>query len=130
VLLPLAIFSARQLNVLTLGDDVARGLGMRVEIQRVLLLVISVALAAAAVSVAGTVAFVGLVAPHITRRMVGPSHEGLVPIAALLGGALLVLADLIGRRITAPSDLPIGVVTALIGAPYFMLLLFRYRRDV
>lgn len=127
VLLPLAIFSARQLNTLSLGDDIARGLGTRVEWQRVLLLVISVALAAVAVAVAGTIGFVGLVAPHITRRLVGPSHEGLIPITALFGGGLLVLADLIGRWVIAPSELPIGIVTALIGAPYFMYLLYRYR---
>ena len=127
VLLPIAILSARQLNTLSLGDEVARGLGTQVELQRVLLLAISVALAASAVSVAGTIGFVGLVAPHITRRLVGPSHEGLIPITGLLGGGLLVLADLIGRWVIAPSELPIGIVTALIGAPYFMYLLSRYR---
>jgi iron complex transport system permease protein len=92
-----------------------------------ILLVISVALAAGAVAVAGTIGFVGLVAPHITRRLVGPSHEGLLPISALCGGALLVLADLIGRWIIAPSELPIGVITAMIGAPYFLYLLYRGR---
>lgn len=127
VLMPLAIFSARQLNTLALGDEIARGLGTGVELQRVLLLVISVALAAAAVAVAGTIGFVGLVAPHITRRLVGPSHEGLIPVTALFGGALLVLADLVGRWVIAPSELPIGIVTALIGAPYFIYLLYRSR---
>jgi iron complex transport system permease protein len=128
VLLPLAFFSARSLNALHLGDEVATGFGVRVERQRGLLLVISVALASVAVAVAGTISFVGLVAPHITRRLVGPGHEGMLPIAALFGGALLVLADLIGRWIIAPSELPIGIVTALIGAPYFMFLLVRYRK--
>lgn len=127
VLLPLAILSARHLNMLNLGDEAARGLGVQVERQRGLLLVISVGLAAVSVAVAGTIGFVGLVAPHITRRLVGPSHEGLIPISALCGGALLVLADLIGRWVISPSELPIGVVTALIGAPYFMFLLYRYR---
>ena len=127
VFLPLAILMARQLNTLGLGDDTAKGLGLRVEWQRGLLLVISVALAAAAVAVAGTIGFVGLVAPHITRRLVGPAHEGLVPVAALFGGALLVLADLIGRMVIAPSELPVGIVTAMIGAPYFLYLLYRQR---
>ncbi|MBZ0297128.1 MAG: iron ABC transporter permease, partial [Anaerolineae bacterium] len=127
VLLPVAIFSARHLNTLGLGDDVARGLGLRAEFQRLFLLVVSVGLAAAAVAVSGTIGFVGLVAPHITRRLVGPSHEGMIPVTALFGGALLVLADLIGRWVIAPSELPIGIVTALIGAPYFMYLLYRYR---
>jgi iron complex transport system permease protein len=127
VFLPLAFLTARQLNTLGLGDDTAKGLGLRVEWQRVVLMVISVALAAAAVAVAGTIGFVGLVAPHVTRRLVGPSHEGLLPISALFGGALLVLADLIGRLVIAPSELPIGVVTAMIGAPYFLYLLYKGR---
>lgn len=127
ILLPAAFLSARWLNSLGLGDDAARGLGLRVERQRVILLVISVALAAGAVAVAGTIGFVGLVAPHVTRRLVGPSHEGLLPVSALFGGALLVLADLVGRWVIAPSEMPIGVITAIIGAPYFLYLLYRGR---
>lgn len=128
-LLPLAFLQARSLNTLHLGDDVASGLGVAVERQRAILLVISVALAAVAVSVAGTLGFVGLVAPHIVRRLVGPAHEGLLPISALFGGGLLVLADLVGRWVIAPSELPLGVMTALIGAPYFMFLLYRNRNQ-
>lgn len=128
VLLPMAFFGARTLNALNLGDDVATNFGLNVEGQRVLLLIISVALAAVAVAVSGTIGFVGLVAPHITRRLVGPAHEGMIPVTALFGGSLLVLADLIGRWVIAPSELPIGIVTALIGAPYFMVLLYRYRK--
>jgi iron complex transport system permease protein len=127
VLLPVAFLLARPLNTLTLGDDTAKGLGLRVEWQRGLLMVVSVALAAAAVAVSGTIGFVGLVAPHITRRLVGPSHEGLLPVSAMFGGALVVLADLIGRWAIAPSELPVGVVTAMIGAPYFVYLLWRSR---
>lgn len=127
VFLPITFLMARSLNILNLGDEIARSLGMRVEWQRGLLLVVSVALAAVAVAVAGTISFVGLVAPHITRRLVGPSHEGLLPVSALMGGALLVLADLIGRWIISPAELPVGIVIALIGAPYFMFLLYRYR---
>jgi iron complex transport system permease protein len=127
VLLPAAFLSARWLNTLNLGDETAQGLGLRVEPQRVILLIISVALAAGAVAVAGTIGFVGLVAPHVTRRLVGPSHEGLLPVSALFGGALLVLADLIGRWVVAPSEMPIGIITAIIGAPYFLYLLYRTR---
>ncbi|MBZ0307932.1 MAG: iron ABC transporter permease [Anaerolineae bacterium] len=127
VFLPLAFLMARSLNALNLGDETAKSLGLRVEWQRGILLVISVALAAAAVAVSGTIGFVGLVAPHITRRLVGSAHEGLLPISALFGGALLVLADLIGRWIISPSELPIGLVTAMIGAPYFLYLLYRSR---
>lgn len=129
VFLPLAFVLARGLNVLSLGDDAAQGLGMRVERGRAVLLFISVALTAAAVAIAGTVGFVGLVAPHIARRLVGPAHEGLLPISALLGGTLLVAADLIGRWVVAPSELPVGIVTALIGAPYFAYLLIRSRKS-
>jgi iron complex transport system permease protein len=125
ILLPIAFLCANWLNTLNLGDDTAKGLGMRVERQRVILLIISVALASVAVAVSGTIGFVGLVAPHITRRLVGASHQGLLPISALLGGALLVLSDLIGRWVIAPSELPIGIVTAMIGAPYFLYLLSR-----
>lgn len=127
VLLPLALLSARQLNTLALGDESAVGLGVRLERSRAGLILVSVALAAGAVAVAGTVGFVGLVAPHITRRLVGPGHEGLLPATALTGALLVVTADLIGRTVVAPSQLPAGLVTAIVGAPYFMYLLWRYR---
>ncbi len=127
VLLPITILLARQLNTLGLGDDLAKGLGLRVEFQRITLMLLSVALAAIAVSVSGTVGFIGLVAPHITRRLVGPLHEGLVPTAALLGGVLLMFADLIGRWVISPSELPVGIVAAMIGAPYFAYLLYQTR---
>ncbi len=129
VLLPIAFLMARQLNTLNLGDETAKGLGLNVERQRGILMVVSVALAAVAVSVAGTIGFVGLIAPHITRRLVGPSHEGLLPMSAMMGGALLVISDLIGRWIIAPSELPIGIVIAIIGAPYFMYILYRGRNQ-
>ena len=89
----------------------------------------AVALAAVAVSVSGTIGFVGLVAPHITRRLVGPAHEGLVPTAALLGGLLLMFADLIGRWVISPSELPVGIIAAIIGAPYFAYLLYQTRNQ-
>ncbi len=129
ILLPVSILMARQLNTLNLGDDLAKGLGLKVEVQRVFLLIISVALAAIAVSVSGTIGFVGLVAPHITRRLVGPSHEGLVPMSALLGGVLLMFSDLIGRWVISPSELPVGIVAAMIGAPYFAFLLYQTRNQ-
>ena len=127
VLLPVTFLSARQLNTLSLGDESATGLGVGLERTRAFLILLSVALAAGAVAAAGTVGFVGLVAPHITRRLVGPGHEGLLPASALTGALLVVTADLIGRTVIAPSQLPAGLVTAVIGAPYFMYLLWRYR---
>ena len=128
VLLPLAFVLARGLNLLNLGDDNAKGLGMRVERGRGVLLLISVALTAATVAVAGTIGFVGLIAPHVTRRLVGPMHEGLLPVSALFGGALVVAADLVGRWAVAPSELPVGIVIAMLGAPYFAYLLVRSRK--
>ena len=88
----------------------------------------SVALAGSAVATAGSIGFVGLMSPHIARQLVGPSHEGLLPVAALTGGLVVVAADLIGRLLFAPIELPCGIVTAVIGAPYFLYLLLRARK--
>jgi iron complex transport system permease protein len=127
VFIPLSFFHARELNTLNLGDDVARGLGSAVEWQRGLLLLTSVALAGASVATAGTIGFVGLMAPHLSRQLVGTSHEGLVPTAALVGGVIVAVADLLGRSLFAPIELPCGIVTAAVGAPYFLYLLYRNR---
>jgi iron complex transport system permease protein len=129
VLVPLSLMQARHLNALNLGDETAKSLGVGVERKRAILLLLSVALASAAVSVAGTVGFVGLLAPHIARRFVGAAHEALLPVSALIGGLLLILADLLGRAVLAPSELPVGIMTALIGAPYFVYLLYRFRNQ-
>lgn len=123
----LSLLLSRELNALQLGDDVARSLGSRIEWQRGWLLLSAVALSGAAVATAGSVGFVGLMSPHIARQLVGPSHEGLVPVAALTGGLVVVAADLIGRLLFAPIELPCGIVTAVIGAPYFLYLLIRDR---
>jgi iron complex transport system permease protein len=128
VLVPLAFVLAKQLNTLNLGDDVARSLGSQVEWQRGLLLLVSVALVGALVATAGTIAFVGLIAPHLGRQLVGPTHEGLIPISALMGGLIVVLADWLGRVLFAPIELPCGVITAAVGAPYFLYLLIRNRK--
>jgi iron complex transport system permease protein len=125
VFLPLTVLLARDLNTLALGDEVARGLGSRVEWQRGLLLISSVALAGSSVAIAGTIGFVGLMAPHLSRQLVGASHEGLIPVTAMTGGVIVMLADLVGRSLFAPIELPCGVVTAAVGAPYFLYLLYR-----
>jgi iron complex transport system permease protein len=127
VFVPLALLLSRHLNALNLGEDVARGLGSRVARHRGLLLLTAVALAGSTVAAAGTIGFVGLMAPHTARRLVGPSHEGLLPTAGLLGGFIVVAADLVGRTIAAPIELPAGLVTAVIGAPFFIYLLWRNR---
>ncbi|ESA35162.1 iron abc transporter permease [Leptolyngbya sp. Heron Island J] len=124
----LSLLLSRELNALQMGDDVARSLGSRLEWQRGWLLLSAVALAGAAVATAGSIAFVGLMAPHIARQLVGPSHEGLLPTAALTGGMVVVVADLIGRLLFAPIELPCGIITAVIGAPYFLYLLIRDRK--
>jgi iron complex transport system permease protein len=124
----IALILARELNTLNLGDEVARGLGSSVEWQRGLLLLTSVALAGSSVATAGAVGFVGLMAPHLGRQLVGSSHQGLVPVAAMLGGMLVVGADLLGRVMFAPLELPCGIITAAIGAPYFVYLLIKNRQ--
>ena len=124
----LSLVLSRELNALQMGDDVARSLGSRLEWQRGWLLLSAVALAGAAVSTAGGIGFVGLMAPHIARQLVGPSHEGLLPTAALTGGMVVVVADLLGRLLFAPIELPCGIITAVIGAPYFLYLLIRDRK--
>jgi len=127
VLMPLAIVYARHLNVQELGDEVAAGVGSRVQSQRTMLLIISVALAGAAASIGGTIGFIGLMAPHIARRLVGPAYGGVIPVSALIGSLVLMLADLIARTAFIPLDIPAGVFTAAIGAPFFIYLLFRHR---
>lgn len=125
LLLPVVFFMARQLNAFSMGDEVATSLGTRVELYRLVLIGLSAGLAAITVTVAGTIGFVGFVSPHIARRLVGPAHEGLLLCTVLVGGLLLVVADLASRWVIAPSQLPIGVTTAVIGAPYFAYLLYK-----
>ncbi|BAY73737.1 iron(III) dicitrate transport system permease protein [Nostoc linckia NIES-25] len=128
IFIPMALTSARHLNALNLGDDVAKSLGSRVEWQRGLLILVGVALAGAGVATAGNIGFVGLIAPHLGRQLVGSTHEALIPTSALLGGAIVVMADFLGRTLFAPIELPCGIVTAAIGAPYFLYLLIRNRK--
>lgn len=127
VLVPVVAALARQLRLLELGDDAARGLGGRVEAARGALLLSGVALAAVATASAGPVTFVALVAPQIARRLVGGRSLALLPAAAC-GALLLTASDLVARRIVAPTELPVGVVTAVLGAPYLLYLLARSNR--
>jgi iron complex transport system permease protein len=125
ILLPVAFYKGRYLNVLNLGDQVALGLGTKVERERLKLIAVAVALAASCVAVAGGIGFLGLLGPHIARRLVGPNHKWLIPTSALAGALLLVTADVIGRNILAPSEIPVGIVVSGIGAPYFLCLLVK-----
>lgn len=118
---------ARPLDALAEGEDVARSLGLRVRLAVGLTVAAASLAAAAAVAAAGIIGFVGLIAPHIARRLVGEAHAVLIPASALLGGVLLVLADTVARTLTAPTELPVGVVTAALGGPFFLYLLQRRR---
>ncbi|HCN57884.1 MAG TPA: iron ABC transporter permease [Exiguobacterium sp.] len=125
VLIPFTLYKANKLNLLALNEPVAIGVGVSIEKERIQLLLTAVALAASAVSVTGGISFIGLMAPHIARALVGPRHQWFLPIALLIGGWLLVLADTIGRNIAGPDGVPAGIVVALIGAPYFIYLLLK-----
>jgi iron complex transport system permease protein len=125
LLLPIAFYKAHSLNILNLGDQVATGLGMKVEKERRLLLLVAVALAGFSVAAGGGIAFLGLVAPHIAKRIIGPKHQLLLPVTALLGSFLLLLADMIGKNLLAPTQIPVGLVVAIFSAPYFIFLLMK-----
>jgi len=125
----IAIFAYR-LNVLQLGEEQAHVLGVPVEFSRVLLIGAASLVTAAAVSVSGVIGFVGLVVPHVVRMIWGPDHRFLLPMAALLGALLMILADALSRTLIAPSEIPIGVVTACVGVPFFLYLLRRQRKEV
>ncbi|MGO4181782.1 FecCD family ABC transporter permease [Paenibacillus sp. TAF43_2] len=125
IFIPLSILYAKELNVQSLGEATAIGLGSRLQLSRMILLFYSVALAGAAVGIAGTISFLGLLAPHMARKLIGHSYKLVIPVSALLGAMILLLADLAGRTLFQPLDIPAGVFTAGIGAPFFMYLLFK-----
>lgn len=119
------LYKSRTLDILTTGDSQATGLGLRVEKEKVVLLMAAVGLAASCVSISGSIAFVGLMAPHMARRLVGTNHKWVLSTSAALGALLVVLADTIGRLILQPSEIQAGIVVAIIGAPYLLYLLTR-----
>lgn len=125
LLIPFTLYKANRLNLLGLSEPVAIGVGLSIEKERIILLVTAVALAASAVSVTGGIAFIGLMAPHMAKALVGPRNQLFIPIAILIGGWLLLLADTVGRNLVDPDGIPAGIMVALIGAPYFMFLLLR-----
>lgn len=126
--LGLAPLYARRLDLLALGERPARHLGVDVERLRIVLVLVIALLTAAAVSVAGVIGFVGLVVPHLLRMAAGPAHRFLIPGSALLGALVLLAADLAARTVAEPAELPLGVLTALLGSPFFFWLLRRTRR--
>ena len=122
-----AILFARDLNVLSIGEEPAAHLGLRVERTKKLLFIVASLVTGAAVASCGLIGFVGLIVPHAVRLVVGPDNKVLVPLSALAGGAFLIIADVVGRTVIAPSEIPIGVITAFIGGPFFIYLLRRQR---
>lgn len=127
--LGIAFALARRMNVLVLGEETAQGLGMNTARIRRLLSVLVVVLAGSAVAVAGPIGFIGLMVPHMARRLVGHDYRVLLPFSALLGANLLVLADFASQWITYPADIPVGIITALLGTPFFVYLLRRRKGD-
>ena len=120
-----ALYASRTLNVLGLGEAAATGLGVNVPRARAALTAVAVGASGLACAVGGGLTFVGLVCPHIARRLVGPNFRVLVPATVLVGAVLMLLADIISRTLLAPNEIPVGIVAAVIGAPYFLYLLAR-----
>jgi iron complex transport system permease protein len=120
---------ATHLNAFSLGEDGAAHLGVEVERDKVIILALGSLLTAAAVSISGLIGFVGLVVPHAVRLILGPDHRVLIPVSALTGAIFLVIADLLARTIISPTEIPVGVITAIIGGPFFLYLLRSSRKE-
>ncbi|MBI5975880.1 FecCD family ABC transporter permease [Staphylococcus canis] len=123
IAIPIILINGRKLDILHLGEDVATAVGTNVNRTKMLLLLLSVMLAGAAISVVGGLSFLGLIAPHIARSIVGHKHTHIIIMSGLIGGLLMVCADGIARIIAPPIDIPVGVLIAIIGAPYFLYVL-------
>lgn len=126
----LILFNANELNALAFGEETARFLGVNVKVRKMMILIGASLLTGASVAVSGTIGFVGLVIPHLTRLLCGPNHRHLLPLSMLFGAGFLVIADLVARTIIAPTELPIGVLTSFIGAPIFGILLIKRRHKL
>jgi iron complex transport system permease protein len=124
-----AYFYSKELNALLLGEEMAQTMGVEVENTRLILISTASLMTAAAVSVSGLIGFVGLIVPHWIRLLLGPNHRFLLPISALSGALLMIVADTIGRTILSPQEIPIGIIMALVGAPFFLYLLRRRRTE-
>lgn len=125
IIVPVVWMLAKSIDIFGLSEESSKGLGLRLEWMRAILLLLTVILASGSVAVVGMVGFVGLVSPHIARRLVAGGHRYSVPVAALVGAIMMLLADVIGRVVTPPLEFPVGLVTSIIGAPYFLFLLWR-----
>ena len=123
------LMNTDELNAMTFGEDRAKHLGVNVERRKLIILIAGSILTGAAVAVSGTIGFVGLVVPHFIRQIWGPDHKHLLPLSIFIGGGFLILTDLVARTIIAPHELPIGVITSLIGAPAFAFILLQRRKE-
>ncbi len=123
ILFPIAWGQYHKLNVFQLGDEFSQSLGLGIIRQRFWLLLLSISLAGVSVAAVGAIGFVGLIAPHIARQLVGGRHQLLIPLAAIVGANLMLTGDIIGRVVILPREVPVGIMTAIIGAPYFVYLL-------
>lgn len=123
------ILLSRGLNLVSMGEEQARFMGLNVEAFKKAVIAACSLATAAAVGVSGVIGFVGLIVPHMARYITGPEHRSLIPVSALGGGTLLVLADTVARTVISPAELPVGTVTALVGAPFFFYLLRRSKRE-
>lgn len=123
------VFSAKELNAMSFGEERAQHLGVNVARKKMIVLTAGSILTGAAVAVSGTIGFVGLVIPHLIRLLWGPDHRHLLPLAMITGAGFLILADLVSRTIISPTELPIGVITSIIGAPIFAILLLNRKRE-
>ena len=123
IFIPIAILLGRKMDILSLGDKVAINLGENINLIKISLLLIGIVLTASSVSVVGTIGFIGLIAPHIAKSIVGNKSSIIMIVSALVGAIIIVIADTIGRVIFLPLEIPVGVITAIVGAPYFLYLL-------
>ncbi|URZ01569.1 FecCD family ABC transporter permease [Clostridium felsineum] len=128
ILVPYVLYKANTLNIIKLSRDVSISVGMSIEKERLKLLLASVALSSFAVSVTGNISFIGLMAPHISKALVGHRNQLFIPISTLIGGWLLLLADTIGQHLLPSSSIPAGIVVSIIGAPYFIYLLLKNKK--
>ncbi|MGK0554683.1 FecCD family ABC transporter permease [Macrococcus capreoli] len=123
ITLPILFMKLNILNILNTHEHISTGLGININRERLLICIIAVMLCASAVSICGSIAFVGLIAPHIARQLVGPRHQAFIPITLLLGAILLSFADTLGRLLIEPAGMPAGIIVSIIGAPYFLYLM-------
>lgn len=126
----LAMYISRSITILSLGEEVSKGLGQNTLLVKIMGIIVVLLLTGAAVSVAGAIGFIGLVIPHITRFIIGSDYRWIIPVSAVLGGLLLVLADIIARMVNAPFETPVGAITAIIGVPFFLYLARGDRRGL